>query len=192
MFTTQWISRAAALLLLATVLAAVYFWIVVPIATGYASTESAIADTRELADRYERLASARPSLEAQLAALEDKPDTIAYYLTGATDALAAAALQARVTGLIEGSGATLLSVQTLASTEEGSLRRVAIRLQMTAEIGSLVRLLHGLETGIPLLFVDNLEIQSQAAPVVEQAAPPPGAPLIVGFDLYGYLPPGQP
>ena len=192
MFTTPWLSRAAALLLLAVVLAVAYVWIVEPIAAAYANTEAAIADTRDLVERYDRLAAARTSLEAQLAAIEQKPDTAAYYLSGATDALAAASLQARVTALVEGSGATLLSIQTLTSTEDGGLRRVAIRLQMTAEIAPLVRVLHGLESGIPLLFVDNLELQSQAAPAIEPDAAQAGVPLIVGFDLYGYLPPVQP
>ena len=192
MFTTPWLSRAAALLLLAADLAVAYVWIVEPIAAAYANTEAAIADTRDLVERYDRLAAARASLEAQLAAIEQKPDTAAYYLSGATDALAAASLQARVTALVEGSGATLLSIQTLTSTEDRGLRRVAIRLQMTAEIAPLVRVLHGLESGIPLLFVDNLELQSQAAPAIEPDAAETSAPLIVGFDLYGYLPPVQP
>jgi general secretion pathway protein M len=192
MFTTPWLSRVVALLLLAAVLAAAYVWIVGPIASAYADTEAAIADTRELLARYDRLAASRPSLEAQLAAIEQKPDTAAYYLDGATDALAAASLQARVTALVEGSGATLLSIQTLTTTEDRGLRRVAIRLQMTAEIGPLVRVLHGLETGVPLLFVDNLEVQSQAAAAIEPDAAQASAPLIVGFDLYGYLPPVQP
>ncbi len=192
MFTTPWLSRAAALLLLAAVLAVAYVWIVEPIAAAYANTEAAIADTRDLLERYDRLAAARTSLEAQLAAIEQKPDTAAYYLSGATDALAAASLQARVTALVEGSGATLLSIQTLTSAEDGGLRRVAIRLQMTAEIAPLVRVLHGLESGIPLLFVDNLELQSQAAPSIEPDAAQAAVPLIVGFDLYGYLPSVQP
>jgi general secretion pathway protein M len=192
MFSTPWLSRAAALLLLAAVLVAGYLWIVEPITTAYADTETAIADTQALVERYDRLAATRPALEAQLTAIEQKPDTAAYYMRGATDALAAAALQARVTTLVEGSGASLLSIQTLTSTEDKGLRRIAIRLQMTAEIGPLVRVLHGLETGIPLLFVDNLELQSQNAPAIEPDAAPPSAPLIVGFDLYGYLPPVQP
>lgn len=192
MFTTPWLSRAAALLLLAAVLALAYVWIVEPIAAAYANTEAAIADTRDLVERYDRLAAARTSLEAQLAAIEQKPDTAAYYLSGATDALAAASLQARVTALVEGNGASLLSIQTLTSSEDRGLRRVAIRLQMTAEIAPLVRVLHGLESGIPLLFVDNLELQSQAAPAIEPDAAETSAPLIVGFDLYGYLPPVQP
>src|SRR5262247_727005 len=144
MFTTPWLSRVAALLLLAAVLAAAYVWIVEPVAAAYARTEAAIADTRELLERYDRLAAARPGLEAQLTAIQQKPDTAAYYLTGATDALAAASLQARVTALLEGSGATLLSIQTLASSEDHGLRRIAIRLQMTAEIAPLVRVLHGM------------------------------------------------
>lgn len=190
MFSTPWISRAAALLLLVAVLAGAWIWVVEPIAAAYRRTDADLADGRDMLQRFDRLGDARAALEAQLKAIEERPATTAYYLAGATDALAAAALQARVTALVESSGASIVSIQTLPSSEEQGLRRVAIRLQMASELAPLVRILHGLETGVPVLFLDSIELQSYNVPYGDANEPAVEPQLTVGFDLYGFLPPG--
>jgi general secretion pathway protein M len=190
MFSTPWISRAAALLLLVVVLAGAWIWVVEPIAAAYRQTDADLADARDMLQRFERLGDARAALEAQLKAIEERPATTAYYLEGATDALAAAALQARVTALVESSGASIVSIQTLPTAEEAGLRRVAIRLQMASEIAPLLQILHGLEAGVPVLFLDAIELQSYNVPYDDPSQPVVEPQLTVGFDLYGYLPPG--
>jgi general secretion pathway protein M len=190
MFSTPWLSRAAALLLLVAVIGGAWIWAVEPIAAAYRQTEADLADSRDMLQRFERLGAARAALAAQLEAIEAQPTAAAYYLEGATDALAAAGLQARVTGLVESSGASLVSIQTLPSSEEQGLRRVAIRLQMASELAPLVRILHGLETGVPVLFLDSIELQSYNVPYGDQDELQVEPQLTVGFDLYGYLPPG--
>jgi len=192
MFATPWISRAAALLLLVAVLGGAWIWAVEPIAAAYRQTDADLADGRDMLQRFERLGAARAALEAQLKAIEERPATTAYYLAGATDALAAAALQERVTALVESSGASIVSIQTLPTSEEEGLRRVAIRLQMASELPPLLRILHGLETGVPVLFLDNIELQSYNLAYGEEEQPAVEPQLTVGFDLYGYLPPGGP
>jgi general secretion pathway protein M len=189
MFQTPWLSRLAALLLLAAVLAAGYMWAVEPIMAAHARADLAIAETRDLQARFARLAAARSSLEAQAAAVEKTPAATAYYLAGETDALAAADLQARVTTLVESSGGALASIQTLPSQVEEGFTRIAIRLQMSSSIEALVRILHGLETGVPLLFLDNLEVQAPGAAYAGADPSFAQQPLIVSFDLYGFLPP---
>ena len=190
MFSTPWISRLAALLLLAAVIAAGYLWVADPVLAAHRRVDESIAETRDLLGRFEKLAAARPSLEAQAAAVEQTPAATAYYLAGETDALAAAALQARVTALVEGSGGALASIQTLPSQAEEGFTRIAIRLQLSSSIESLVRILHGLETGVPLLFLDNLEIQAPGASYAGADPEFANQPLTVAFDLYGYLAPG--
>jgi general secretion pathway protein M len=190
MFSTPWLSRAAALLLLVAVLGGGWIWAVEPLAAAYRRTDADLADGRDMLQRFDRLGDARAALEAQLTAIEAQPTATAYYLEGATDALAAAALQDRVTKLVENSGASIVSIQTLPSSEEQGLRRVAIRLQMAAELAPLVRILHGLETGVPVLFLDSIELQSYNVPYGDPDEPQVEPQLTVGFDLYGYLPRG--
>ncbi|HTO85829.1 MAG TPA: type II secretion system protein GspM [Methylomirabilota bacterium] len=174
MFSTPWLSRLAALLLLAAVIAALDVFVVEPLTAAYARTDQAIEEARELLARYDRLGAARDDL------------------AGGTDALAAAQLQGRLKTLVESSGGTIGSMQTLPTVSEQDLKRVAIRLEMSAPLLPLLRVLQGLETGVPLLFVDNMDVQSRLIQLggTDDAQQEPV--LAVGFDVYGYLPPAAP
>ena len=189
MFSTPWLSRLTALLLLAVTIVAADVFVVEPLVAAYANTDQAIADARDMLGRYDRLAAARDDLARQVAQLAQKPENTAYYLTGGTDALAAAELQGKLKTLIESSGGTIGSMQTLPAVDEQNLKRVAIRLDVSAPIQPLLRVLQGLETGVPLLFVDNLDIQSRLAEIPQDDGTAQEPVLAVGFDVYGYLPP---
>jgi general secretion pathway protein M len=117
-----------------------------------------------------------------------------YYLTGRTDALAAAALQDRVHALISNQGGALESVQPIPGVEEQGLIRVTLRVQMSGTTDTLFDILYALEAGTPVLFIDNVDIQSRAqagqqGEAQSEAAPP--ASLSIAFDLSGYLPKEQ-
>jgi general secretion pathway protein M len=191
MLTTPWISRAVALLLLVSVVAALYLWAAEPLVAAYSGTDEAIAEARSMLERFDRIGAARAKLTQEAASLDTQTTTTLYYLAAGTDAMAAAALQGQVKSLIESSGGTVGSMQTLPTRQEQRLQRVALRLQMTATMSSLFHVLHDLETGMPLLFLDNLDIQgrlrqSSQANGQEQEQEPE---LTVGFEVYGYLPP---
>ncbi len=187
MFATPWLSRLAALLLLAAVLAATYVWAIEPVIAAHAEVDRAIAGSRDMLGRFERLGAARDALKSQAEAIGRETETTAYYLTGGTDALAAADLQSRVQTLVQSVGGQMASLQTLPSEDEQGFRRVTIRLQMRTTIGPLARILHSLETGTPLLFIDNLDIQSRAPRTRDKEEATVDPVLTVGFDVYGYL-----
>lgn len=188
-FSTPWISRAAALLLLLMLFAIVYLWAIVPLRVSYAEIDSRIAEARELVTRTERIALKRDTLRQEAERLSSQPENTIYYLTGETEAVAAAALQARVSSVIGNSGGNLGSIQALPGSDDHGLRRIAVRVQLTGGIETLLNSLHSLETGLPLLFVGELDIQSQGSPAMavdgSQAAPM----LIVSAEIHGYLPP---
>lgn len=187
MLTTPWISRAVALLLLVSVVAALYLWAVEPLVAAYSRTDEAIAEARGMLERFDRLGAARTKLTQQAATLDTQTTTTLYYLAAGTDAMAAAALQGHVKSLIESSGGRVSSMQTLPTQQEQKLQRVALRLQMTATMPSLFHVLHALETGMPLLFLDNLDIQDRLRQSADGQDQEPE--LTVGFEVYGYLPP---
>ena len=189
MFSTPWLSRLTALLLLGVVVVALDVFVVEPLMAAYARTDQAIAEARDMLARYDRLGAARDGLARQVAQLAEKPENTAYYLTGGTDALAAAELQGKLKTLVESSGGTIGSMQALPAVDEQNLKRVAIRLDMSAPILPLLRVLQGLESGVPLLFVDNLDIQSRLISLPQEDAAEQEPVLAVGFDVYGYLPP---
>jgi hypothetical protein len=192
MLTTPWISRLAALLLLAVIAAAGYEFFVAPILAAYADTDQAIADARERLDHFQRLAASQPALAAQMATLVQRQAPHGYYLSGGTDALSAVALQDRLKQVIGANGGTTRSVQPLPGVDEHGFRRVTVRVQLTATTESLFRIVYALESGAPVVFIENIDAQSRAvlrtADRTGAKAPPEEPMLTVAFDLYGYLP----
>jgi general secretion pathway protein M len=193
MLTTPWISRLAAVLLLIAAIGVAFSWVVEPILIGYRETDQAIEEVQEQLLHYQHLAAMRPVLARQLEQLAAVQGSETYYLSGGTDALAAAALQDRVSALIDGNGGRLLSIQPLLGVDEQGFKRITVRVEMTATIEPLFETLYALETGMPVLFVENLDIQSRftrrrSNQVATQVAAEDAPLLTVGFDLSGYMP----
>jgi general secretion pathway protein M len=186
-----WIGRAAAILLLMAVIGSAYLFVVPPILANYSDNKAAIADARGLLGRYQHLAAARPELEAQIAQLEQGRGAQGTYLTGSTDALAAAELQNRVKGIIDANGGKLRSIQSVAGKADGDFQPVTIRVQLVAPIAALQSTLYQLESTKPYLFLGNVDVSARRARRRTRNAPAETADpqLTVRFDLYGYREP---
>ncbi len=182
-----WVSRLAALALSAGVAFALYLFVVAPIVTGYTQTDAAVAQAAELLERYRRVAAARPALQERLDALKSRQSEIGTYLSGQTDALAGAELQELVNATVAKGGGGLRSVQILPVKADGGFRRIGVRVQMTATIAQVLRVLHGLEAGSTLLFVDNLEVSNRRARRRRNQPVETDPTLLVRLDLFGYL-----
>lgn len=123
-----------------------------------------LTHTERLLDRLQnlqRLAATRPELEQSIQNLRDDQRINSYFLPPAQPTLAAADLQQRIKSLVESAGGTLSSIQALPATEEGGLVRVAVSVNTQGDVAMLQQTLHGLESQIPLLFVDNLDIYAR-------------------------------
>jgi general secretion pathway protein M len=192
MFTTPWVGRVAAVLLLLLVVGATYILILEPIVLGYRQIDRQIEETREQLVHYQRLAAMRPALEHQMKQSTAGATTASYYLSGGTDAVTAADLQKRVNALVQERGGSLRSIQPMPGTNEQGFRRITLRVQMTATNEVLFEILYALEAGIPILFIDNLDIRSRVIRLQVDEVARRGvsdAPVLtVGFDLSGYMP----
>lgn len=184
-----WVSRLAALALSAGVAFAAYIFVVAPIIAGYAETAAAVDQAAELLDRYRRVAAARPALQERLDALKSRQSEIGTYLGGETDALAGAELQELVNATVAAGGGGLRSVQILPVKADAGFQRIGVRVQMTATIAQVLRVLHGLEAGSTLLFVDNLEVSNRRARRRRNQPVEMDPTLLVRLDLFGYLRP---
>jgi general secretion pathway protein M len=191
-FTTPWISRLAALLLLIVAIAGAYSFILDPVIAGYGETDRRTEEVREQLLRYQRLAAARPALEKQMRQVASDRTSDGYYLSGGTDALAAAGLQDRVNALVGEKGGLLRSIQPMPGIDEEGFRHITLRVQMTATMEVLFETLYTLESGTPMLFIENLDIQSRAIRRRDETDASPAVPeapvLTVGFDLSGFMP----
>ena len=108
-------------------------------------------------------------------------------LSEVRDLLGRTELQDLAQATIGQNGGTIRSIQTLPGESEGEFRRVALRIHLVTTTPALFRITHSLETGQPLLFLDNVDVQSRS--VRQTAEQQPREPmLIVILDLYGYRP----
>jgi general secretion pathway protein M len=183
------LSRTLAIVLLGIALLGAYRLIIAPLVIAYRDGQSRIAQAKELLQRYEALAEQRSLLADRLAEQQERAASAAGYLTGPSDALAAAELQDRVKSVVEGAGGELRSTQILPAEElEADLdfRRTTLRVHFVVTIEGLEETLYELETGQPYLIIDDVTVRQERAR--RRRSQPRDQPrLDVSLELFGYV-----
>ena len=177
-------SRRLALGILAGVVVAVVAAIAIPVWLAPRHYDAALADLTDKFERYRRIAATRPEVVRSLEEVRSK-EARKFFLRSGGAALSAAEVQESVRQFIEANGARLITMAVPASKDEGRYRQVLVNVQLTANIQTLRKILHRVENGTPLLFIDNLMVRSQVPATFK---PGPGAEpeMFVQFDVYGY------
>jgi len=177
---------AAALAILLLVSAGFYTVLVQPLIDDYRNTSDSVDRMNALLDRYRRIGQSLPGLEVELARLKQQPGTRDGFFQGASDALVAAQLQGRLRSAVDAARGELKSTQVLPAVEEGKMRRIAVRGQMSSSLAAAQHVLYELESASPYLFIDNLDLR--ARPPERRAESPELDPVLdVRFDIYGYV-----
>ncbi len=187
MFSAPWISRVAAVGILLAILLAIYGVLVSPLIAAYSQVNGDIEQSTELLARYQRVTAQYPDLKRLLDRVNADHTASGVYLPGDTDALAAARLQEIVNSRVESNGAQVRSVQILPTKEDGDFRRVGVRVQLTATIAAVARILYAFEAGGTFLFVDNLSVSNRKSR--RRAGEQLNPELLVRLDLTGYVRP---
>jgi general secretion pathway protein M len=183
--------RIAAVALLLLLLGGAYLLGVRPLIATYSQNEAAIVEAQGLLARLRNVAAAEEDLQEKVQVISERQDLQSYYLTKETDALAAADLQDRVKLTVDKNGGTIRSIQTLPGEDDGEFRRVTLRVQMTTTTESVLRIAHAFEAGQPILFLDNVDIQSHSTRRTGEQQPETEPMLTVSLDLYGYRAPEE-
>lgn len=155
-------SRALALSLLLLVILAALATIAVPTWLLHKRYDSYLDDYTDRLKRYRRVEALRPAIEEGIKAVEARAGR-QNYLKGSSSASAAAELQGLVTKIIESNNGRIISSQAVPAKAEGKTAepaKAAISIQMNATIGSLLSILHALETNQPYFFVDQLTVRA--------------------------------
>lgn len=180
--------QVAALGLTILVLTLAWRGAVMPAREWYAARQMRLETAHRLLAHERDLVAALPMLKSRLAAGHAggsrSASDRALLLPGASDAVAAAALQGDLQGLAQQSGISLNSAETLAGQAHGALRRIPLRVRMTTSYRDLVGLLSRIAAARPLMLVDRLEIHATSLPDSGSAetALPLGAEITVaGF-----------
>lgn len=150
--------RWAAVGLLLLVVAIAVFAVLMPlIGTGLQYYE-AKNDLLFRLQRQQHIAARETSVAENLEAIKQQFDEQGYFSTSDTEALASAELQNLVKTAVTDAGGQLTSTQGLPGKMEGDFFRVAVKVRMTANIETLSSVLHSIETSIPVLIIDQLDV----------------------------------
>ena len=180
----QWASRLGAILLLLGVILLAKEGVIDPILDSVNQSREEIADAATRLSRIKAIAATKLELEAQAAKMMSDIGQSDAFMRADTEALAGAALQERLRTLTSAQGISLGAIQWAAGKTDSGLGRISVRVQITATLGPLYALLGSVESTMPLLFIDDIDIQSTAGG--DPGQPVQDGPLSVTFDCYGY------
>jgi general secretion pathway protein M len=114
----------------------------------------ALATKAALLQRYRALAEAKTLPQAAAGAALLYPDM--------PESQASALLQETVKHIAAAARAQVLGLQVLRNEATSGATRIGVRVRASGDMGSLRNLLYAIETARPLLYPDNLQIQSHA------------------------------
>lgn len=179
--------KIIALALLAVAIALPWRLVVQPVQEQFAAYAEAKATNLEALERFRRLADSREELRRQLEQLQAQPASQEGYLSGESETLVAADLQNLVRGIVERHGGRLESTQILPAVPEGEFRRVTLRVRMAADTDALFRIFYDLESMLPYLFIDSLDVISRDRRARRGQTETEDGVLVVNYDVFGYM-----
>ncbi|MCK5191111.1 MAG: type II secretion system protein M [Methylococcales bacterium] len=151
--------RWLALGLLVLVLLLVIFVVISPlVSTGLEYYEQ----KQELAFRLQRsinIVARKDSVAENVERIKQQYQQQNYFSTRDTEALTSADLQKFIKTAISQAGGQLTSTQVLPGRNEDGLNRVTVKVRMSGDIEALRSVLHDIESSVPILIVDQIDIR---------------------------------
>ena len=178
--------RIAAVALLLVFVACASAALALPIAKAFRDYDASIANLRTQLIRYDAMEQMRAPLQARLTRLTTQRLGGEELLGGGSTAVAGAQLQDMIKRHVAEAGGTFVSAQGLAVEGEASFERIGLRVQFTTTVEGLVRSLHAIESGRPLLIVENLDVRARAVRKGEEFDRTRPVLLTVTVDVAGF------
>jgi hypothetical protein len=147
--------RALAVGLFVLLVVAVVAVVLGPVLLLHRHYDTAITDTSDRLQRYQRVAARAPELRVALAAMQQR-DGRRFFLRNTAANLAGAELQELVKAAIEGNGGRITTSQNTSPRDDGRFREIGVNVQFFATTPALQKILLAIETHQPYLIVENL------------------------------------
>lgn len=183
-------SRLTAILILVIVLLVVYLtcfhWFIL----RHLEYGSEIAELSEQLGRYQRVASQRTEYETLLQGLQDRKADENLFLEGGDFNEAAAGMSERLSQMISiqaEDSCQIVSRQPVRPRVQERFERVTVNVRMRCGIDDLKKILHALETGVPMVVADEVTIIKPRSRRRRASEPEVGQPLDIRFNMSGYL-----
>jgi len=179
-------SRALAVSLLALLAAVLWIGAVAPIKSRYDDNDQAITGGVRLLAGFTSVVvqGRRTGSEPGASDLERYRGD---FLAGPEDAIIVADLQTRLSALIAARNAELSSARALPPKSRDGLDYLGLGLQIRAEMKSIQEVLHAIETGTPLLFVERADLRpdERGAAAGRARNQESVAPMMLEIAVYG-------
>jgi hypothetical protein len=160
--------------------AALILWagIASPLIALYQDRAETLAEHADLLARLTGIAAEAPRLHALAESRHGTSAGGTPTLDGATDALAAATLQGLVQQIAGETGASIASVEGVPAAPAGPLRRIGLRVRLSADYPGLVQILLRIRLATPAMLIDDFTVSTGAAGMAGQ--------IDAGFTLYAF------
>lgn len=144
--------------LLLLVVAVVLFAIMLPWVSKSLAYHEEKSDLLFRLQRQQTIAGRESQVAEGLQLIKQQFEEQNYFSTSSTEALVSAELQNIVKTAVSDAGGQLTSTQGLPGKVSDGFLQVAVKVRMTGSMDALVGVLHSIETAVPLLIVDQLDI----------------------------------
>lgn len=178
--------RALALAILAALLLGAYGFAIEPFLSDFERDSQTIEQLHMVLARYQGAGRELPDLTTRLEELRGRGPAQAGYLEGPNETVTAAILQERLKSLVQSHGGILKSTQVMANKDDGEAKRITVRGEIVATVATLQRVIYELEAGLPILFIDNLDVRT----MVGSRGGTDGdqdVQIEIHFDVYGFM-----
>jgi general secretion pathway protein M len=180
--------RWLALSLLGLVLFSVIFLVLLPLFSSWLDYREQKNDLLFRLQRQQAIVARRDSVAQNLESLNQQYQQQGYLSDSDTEALASAELQNIVKTAVTEAGGQLTSTQGLPGKAEEDFVRIAVKVRMSGSIEALRAVLHSLDTNMPLLLVDQLDISPvRGARNRSTNKMDPSSQLNVSFEVISFM-----
>lgn len=168
--------RLMAVALAALCLAGIFSWAILSLIAAGALAENVASQRMLLAGLDRRLVA----LDERRTAAGGEAAGARLSFAGATAAIAGAEFQRRIAAAVEAAGGEIREIQILPADEATAMQEeIGLRVLFVADTAAMQRILFEVETGLPLMLVQNLSIQSEGDAADAAARPMLNVALVV-------------
>ncbi len=180
-------SKILALGLLAVFVVLIYSLLINPFVSAYLEKSEEINDVWYRIEKYQQTAASYKGIEQTLARVKRMNPSQGNYVQGNSTALASANLQQYLTRVIARAGGKIISTQNVREEASEIATAVIIKVHMRGELQSLVTTINQLESGKPLLFIENILVVTAPSRKLAGSNVVEAEQLDIQFNLVGYM-----
>jgi general secretion pathway protein M len=181
-------SKATALMLLVIAVLLVYLLVFHWFVLRHREYAQEIGELREQLGRFQAVAAQRETLQQQLVQIRGADSDAALFLSQATFDEAAAAMSSAIGDLVSteaDDSCRITSRQPIPSRVQERFQKVTVNVRMRCDAEDFLKILYGMETGVPLMLVDDVNIIKPRARRSRDAVAQ--GDLDIRFNVSGYL-----